>query len=491
MRFHIITFGCQMNVYDSGRLSSLLEKNGWEPTPKQADADFIFINTCSIREKAANRVISRLKEMGPLKKNNPRLVIAVGGCVAEQEGVDLIGKAPIVDLVIGPRRLSEIPLLLKHRVQGDPPVILSGDPPSFGKDEGALILGGEDNYPLYPSDSPKESPLSAFITIMEGCDNFCAYCVVPYLRGKERSRPSEDIIREALSLLAKGTREITLLGQNVNSYNPPLNPSSPLKSIKTLASPEGSGREPSGEDAFAALLREIAALPDLMRLRFTTSHPKDISPELIDLFGSLPKLSPHIHLPLQSGSNKILAAMGRRYDRERYLGIISKLRENSPGIAITTDLIVGFPGESLDNFEETLSILKEIRFDSIFSFKYSDRPGTKAIRLRGKVPEDEKGRRLDIIIKTQKEISREINQKLMGTTTEVLVDGLGKLPGQLSGRTGTFKIVNFPGPEELVGSLVPVLITETGPISLKGRLAHDAGDTDDSGEGSFRKSYSL
>jgi tRNA-2-methylthio-N6-dimethylallyladenosine synthase len=455
-----------MNVYDSGRLSALLRNAGWEEARETEEADFIFINTCSIREKAANRVLSRLTEMGPLKKKNPALIIAVGGCVAEQEGESLISKAPLVDLVVGPRRLSEIPLVLQTWKIGDPPVVLAGDPPNFEEGD-PLIWGGEKNYPLFPSGSSAKSPLSAFITIMEGCDNHCAYCVVPRLRGKERSRSKEDILREARSLLAKGTKEITLLGQNVNSFRP--------TSCRPTSCSKGAPPpiQDQQNDPFASLLVEIASLPGLIRLRFTTSHPKDISPKLISLFGSLPGLSPHIHLPLQSGSDKILSAMGRRYDRERYLKIVSALRESSPEIAVTTDLIVGFPGETEKDFMETMDAIKLIRFDSVFSFKYSDRPGTKALRLSQKVPETEKGRRLDELIKVQKEISREINLKLLGHTEEVLTLGQGRLPGQLSGRTGTFKIVNFQGPIALVGSLAPVLITETGPVSLKGRLAGD------------------
>jgi tRNA-2-methylthio-N6-dimethylallyladenosine synthase len=463
-----------MNVYDSGRLASLLAKEGWTEVNEPSYADFIFLNTCSIREKAANRVICRLKEMGPLKKKNPNLVIAVGGCVSEQEGESLIDKAPLVDLVIGPRRLSEIPLLLQTRALGDPPVVLIGDPPSFGEDGTPLFWGSQQNYPSFPEDSPDNSPLSAFVTIMEGCDNYCAYCVVPRLRGRERSRPKEDVVKETLSLLSKGTKEITLLGQNVNSYRPPIaSPTGELSLASHALNPHALNPGSLNPDAFASLLQDIASLPGLLRLRFTTSHPKDISEELISLFGSLPKLSPHIHLPLQSGSDKILSSMGRRYDRDRYLNIVSNLKKERPGIAVTTDLIVGFPGETEEDFLLTLDAMMLIRFDSAFSFKYSDRPGTKAITLKDKVPESEKGRRLNELIKVQKEISREINLCLLGKTEEVLITGQGRLPGQLTGRTGTFKIVNFQGPKTLIGSLAQVLITETGPVSLKGRLASE------------------
>ncbi|MDR2350608.1 MAG: tRNA (N6-isopentenyl adenosine(37)-C2)-methylthiotransferase MiaB [Deltaproteobacteria bacterium] len=471
--FFILTFGCQMNVYDSGRLRSLLVGNGWVEAASGEEARFIFLNTCSIREKAANRVIVRLRELGPLKKKNPGLIIAVGGCVAEQEGVDLLGKAPMVDLVVGPRRLSEIPPLLNSWKPGTGPLVLSGDPPENPLRPRDDAPFGE--YPVRPADSPERSPVSAFVTIMEGCDNHCAYCVVPRLRGRERSRSREDVLREVRALAAGGTREVTLLGQNVNSWG--------------SGGPASAPRRP---EPFPALLREAAEIPGVLRLRFTTSHPKDTSDELAELFGTLDKLCPHIHLPLQSGSDRVLSLMGRRYSRERYLSVAKALRAARPGIAITSDIIVGFPGETEEDFRKTMETLEESRFDSVFSFKYSDRPGTKAPSFPGKVPEEVKGRRLEELIKLQKKISLSVNAGLLGTDEEVLVEGPGREPSQLSGRTGTFKIVNFaipPGfpdedpkrpsesdpaadPAAVVppGSLVAVTVTGTGPVSLKGTL---------------------
>ncbi|MDR1313328.1 MAG: MiaB/RimO family radical SAM methylthiotransferase [Deltaproteobacteria bacterium] len=495
-RFHIVTFGCQMNVYDSGRLAALLESRGWAEAPSKEDADFIFLNTCSIREKAVQRVLARLRELKPLKKAKPGLVVAVGGCAAEQEGMDLVRQAPIVDIVTGPRRLSEIPSALEGFIPGGPPVVMGGDPPegenpvalsgapAGGFPEGGAHLG---EYPLSdggreaaradaagapealrgrrgngagkplilpPCEARGPAPLSAFVTIMEGCDNFCAYCVVPGLRGPERSRPPGDVMAEARSLVGRGAREITLLGQNVNSYRP-----------------AEAGRSERGGLAFVRLLEEAAAVPGLWRLRFTTSHPKDFPGELPRLFGTLPKLSPHIHLPLQAGSDRVLRMMGRKYTAAGYMEIVGSLRESAPGASITTDVIVGFPGETEEDFAMTLRIMEEASFDSIFSFKYSDRPGTRAAGMPDKVPEEVKSRRLTEAIALQRGISLKINRALEGTCQELLVTGAGREPGQLSGRTGTNKIVNFDGPSELAGTLARVRITRSGPVSLKGELA--------------------
>jgi tRNA-2-methylthio-N6-dimethylallyladenosine synthase len=436
-----------MNAYDSWRLATLLEKNGWQAAESRSQADFVFLNTCSIREKAALKVLAHLRELAPLKKQNPSLIVGVGGCVAEQEGIALYDKAPTVDLVVGPRRLAEIPYLLDSWDKDCSPIILAGDPPQ------EAVFNPQNVYPLYPQDDKTNSPLSAFITIMEGCNNFCAYCVVPYLRGREVSRPEADILAEAKSLLAKGTREITLLGQNVNSYDPD----------------PGAKASQSGSP-FSRLLARVAALEGLWRLRFTTSHPKDLDPSLTRLYGTLPKLMPHIHLPLQAGSDKVLSKMGRSYTKAHYLSLIDALRKSCPQIAITTDIIVGFPGETEEDFQETLAILESIQFDSIFSFKYSDRPNTKANNLPNKLPEEEKSRRLSLIIELQKEISRKLNMALIGSHQEVLVYGHGREPNQLAGRTGNFKIVHFPGQKELIGELVTVSITNSGPVTLKGEI---------------------
>ncbi|MDR1167240.1 MAG: MiaB/RimO family radical SAM methylthiotransferase [Deltaproteobacteria bacterium] len=476
--FHIITFGCQMNVYDSGRLQSLLEERGWAAAPTPDAADFIFLNTCSIREKAARRVLSRLRDLAPLKKKNPRLLVGVGGCVAEQEGANLIKLSPIVDLAIGPRRLAEIPALLDLG-PASYPIILAGDSPGLpGDSQDADLSGAPEAKLAAPAPfaaasaaSRKPAPLSAFLTIMEGCDNFCAYCVVPYVRGRETSRPRADILLEAQSLIQRGAREITLLGQNVNSYAPKLNP------------PAAPG------EAFASLLREASALPGLWRLRFTTSHPKDFPPRLSSLFATLPNLAPSLHLPLQAGSDRVLKAMGRHYAISDYFKILSALREARPDIAITTDIMTGFPGETEEDFQETLAALREARFDSIFSFKYSDRPGVRASSLPDKVPEEEKGRRLSLIIATQREIGQSINRALVGAAQEVLAEGPARLPGQLTGRAGNNKIVNFMGPASLIGSLVPVTIVGAGPNSLTGVLKSQEEPTPDAFPPAARASH--
>jgi tRNA-2-methylthio-N6-dimethylallyladenosine synthase len=546
-----------MNVYDSGRLAALLESRGWGPAPSGESADFIFLNTCSIREKAVQRVIARLRELAPLKRARPGLIIGVGGCVAEQEGLELVRKIPALDIVAGPRRLEEIPRALEAFAPGGPPIVMGGDPPevpgrwglapegwaAVDAPSGGLtdappaqlvvpslapgrairpsapqaavpaaagVIAAPDVIegagappaaaegtagppasaegsgappaaggvpepagaalpaPPYPALSPRGSrkplllapceaagpaPLSALVTVMEGCDNFCAYCVVPGLRGPERSRPPGDVLAETRSLVSRGAREITFLGQNVNSYSAPGLP--------------GGGR---GGAAFARILEEASGIPGLWRLRFTTSHPKDFPQELPRLMADLPALCPHIHLPLQAGSDRVLSLMGRRYTAAGYMGILEALRSRVPEAAVTTDIIVGFPGETEEDFAMTLRILEEASFDSIFSFKYSDRPGTRALSMPGKVPEEVKARRLEEVIRLQRGISLRINRALEGSVQEILVAGPGREPGQLSGRTGTFKIVNFQGTEALVGGLSRVRITGSGPVSLRGEI---------------------
>ncbi|MDR2422489.1 MAG: tRNA (N6-isopentenyl adenosine(37)-C2)-methylthiotransferase MiaB [Deltaproteobacteria bacterium] len=442
-RYTLTTFGCQMNVYDSGRLEGLLAERGWVKAQKADEADFIFFNACSIREKAAQRVISRLKEFKSLKKARPNLIVGVGGCLAEQEGANFLKKVPFLSLVAGPRRLTEIPALLDRLDPKGPAIILAGD-------------GAEPRPPAAPAS--QAAPLSSFVTVMEGCDNFCAYCVVPYLRGREKSREPGEILAEVEGLLARGCREIVLLGQNVNSYAP-------------KGSPAAGKASP-----FVDLLKRLAAYPELWRLRFTTSHPKDFPPELIELFGSLKTLAPSLHLPLQSGSDSVLKAMGRRYDRAQYLGLVKKLKKAAPLLALSTDVIVGFPGETEEDLADTLSALAEARFDSIYSFKYSDRPQTRALGLPNKIPEPEKARRLDLVQDLQRKITLEINQALVGQELEVLVTGPGRNLGQMSGRSGTNKIVNFIGPSSLYGQLARATIVEAYAASLLGRLATPAGE---------------
>ncbi|MDR1546443.1 MAG: tRNA (N6-isopentenyl adenosine(37)-C2)-methylthiotransferase MiaB [Deltaproteobacteria bacterium] len=446
--FHITTFGCQMNVYDSEKLSERLRRKGWKPAADREEADFVFFNTCSIREKAARRVIGGLQRLKPLKAKNPQMVLGVGGCVAEQEGRNLLAEIPWLNLVAGPGRLDEVADLLDGLTADMPPAVLAGRPETTEQSGLTPDVPAADA----PDHDETPAPLSAFLTIMQGCDNYCAYCVVPYLRGRETSRPSEEILREARDLVRRGAAEIVLLGQNVNSSGRP-------------------GRR-GGQD-FVALLKDVAAIEGLKRLRFTTSHPKDFSPELVELFGQLPPLCEHVHLPLQAGADAVLKAMGRRYDRARYLDLVARLRAACPEVALSTDLIVGFPGETEENFQETLTALEIVRFDSIYSFKYDDRPQTKASTLPDKVPEEEKARRLALVQELQKNLTLAKHRTLIGRTVEVLAERPARRPGQLAGRTRDNKIVNFEAPSELVGRLVRTTVVEAWPVSLIGRLAEE------------------
>lgn len=442
----LITFGCQMNEYDSGRLAELLSARGWTLTEVRGEADFIFFNTCSIREKAARRVLNHLEQIRYLKKDNPALIIGVGGCVAEQEGQALLDQAPWLDLVVGPQHLPTIPDLLddiragarRHAVTG------SGRRPAWSRENlDDLGCGPPEARP-----EVREGSLIDSVTIMQGCDNYCAYCVVPYVRGPELSRRPEDVLDEIKRMIDRGVQDVTLLGQNVNSY----------------------GRGLPGAPDFPGLLARVADT-GLKRLRFTTSHPKDFPPELVKLFGSLPPLCESLHLPVQSGSDAILKAMGRVYTREKYLRLVDDLRSACPGLALTTDIIVGFPGESEADFEETMSLIETVGFDAMFSFKYSDRPQTKSAGFDRKVPEEEKGRRLSHLQARQKEITLRKNREQEGQTLEVLVEKKSdRYPGQLTGRARNFKLIHFDGPESLIGRTVPVRVTEGWAASLRGVL---------------------
>ena len=425
-----------MNEYDSGRLGEMLAARGWQPAATKEEADFIFFNTCSVRAKAARRVLSHLEEMRALKKRKPSLIVAVGGCVAEQEGQALLDRAPWLDLVAGPQHLPLLPDLLEKMGEGGRRALTGpGRQPAWSRA----------NLEPLGAPAPRVPALTAGVTIMQGCDNYCAYCVVPYLRGPELSRPAGEILEETAALVAGGARDITLLGQNVNAYG--------------LA----------GGPGFPDLLKAVAAL-GVERLRFVTSHPKDFSPELIELFAVLPALGDSLHLPVQSGSEAVLKAMRRGYGREEYLGLVRALRRARPGLALSTDVIVGFPGETEADFEATLDLVETVGFDAMFSFKYSDRPGVAAAAFPDQVPEEEKARRLTLLQARQKAISLAKNEAHIGQVLEVLVERTSsRRPGQLTGRARNFKLVHFDGPPELIGRLTPVLITAAGPASLRGR----------------------
>ena len=434
-RVYIETYGCQMNEHDSERILRLLEKSSYLETKDAKEADFILINTCSVREKPEHKVYSALGRYKWLKENRGA-IIGVAGCVAQQEGDRLLDRVPYLDMVIGTHAIPMLPQLLqKIEVSGERICETSFD--QDGKYLGAIL-------PQKPLDKVK-----SYVTIMQGCDHFCSFCIVPYVRGREQSRSSREIIEEIKCLVEMGVNEVCLLGQNVNGY--------------------GKGVE--GELDFPELLHHIDEIDGIERIRFTTSHPKDLSEDLVGAFSKLPKLCEHIHLPFQSGSNKILKAMHRGYTRESYLEKIDRLKKVSPSIAITADAIVGFSGEEEKDFEETLNLMEKVRFDDLFSFKYSPRKGTRAAQFEGKVEEKVKQERLSILQEIQKGITLKKNQELEGRVEEILVEGQSKQSTQdVTGRTRSNKIVNFKGDLSLVGMLVPVQITKAYPHSLHGQI---------------------
>ena len=455
-KLYINTMGCQMNVYDSGQIQNRLAPMGYVPTDKLDEADLIIVNTCSIRDKAEQKAFSFLGRLAPLKKRNPGLIVGMGGCVAQQEGKRVLKRMPYVDLVFGTHAISRLPRIIE-RIQKTR----------------CRVVDIEISETISPHDfitGPfTQSDASAFVTIMRGCDNYCTYCIVPYVRGRESSRPMDDIIGEIRHLVSKGVREITLLGQNVNSYG--------LK--------EGFG-------SFSELLTQVNAVSGLERIRFTTSHPKDFSEELIQCFQKLGKLCRHIHLPVQSGSDRILKRMNRHYTRQLYVDKVTRLKRICPGIAVTSDIIVGFPGETDQDFEATLSLIKAIGFDGLFAFIYSDRPHAPAARLKDKVDEAVKKDRLQKVLACQENTTLRKNQALVGTVQEILVDGVNghktidsspdedsvPIPVglQWTGRTSTNKIVHFieevkyPSDNQmLTGQTLRIMIEEALPHCLLGR----------------------
>lgn len=427
-----------MNVNDSEQIAALLASAGYEATGQAQKADVIILNTCSIREKAAQKVYSRLGRFKDYKLENPDLIIGVGGCLAQQWGEKFFKKAPCLDIVFGTYSIQNVPELIK-RVQKSSRRITDtafGVEGRFGGRLSRTVTGRS----------------SAFVSIMQGCNNFCAYCVVPYLRGPEESREFADIVQEVENLAAQGVKEITLLGQNVNSYG---------QTLRIKAD-------------FASLLRAIAAVGGIERIRFTTSHPKDISPELIRCFEDVDILCEHIHLPVQSGSDKVLRDMNRRYTRADYLQKVSALRAACPDISITSDVIVGFPGETDADFAETIDLLDKIRFDNLFSFKYSEREGTAAAKFDNKVSERVKSARLKSLQLLQEQHTLVKNRSMLGKIWDVLVEKRSKgSAGEVMGRTRTNKIVNFAGGSELVGKTLPVIITHAYQHSLHGELLQE------------------
>jgi tRNA-2-methylthio-N6-dimethylallyladenosine synthase len=436
-KFHIKTFGCQMNEYDSDKMADLLRAcDGMEPTDHPDEADVILFNTCSIREKAEEKVFSDLGRVRPLKLANPDLLIGVGGCVASQEGAAILKRAPYVDVIFGPQTLHRLPQMLQaRRESGRPQVDISF--PEIEK---------FDHLPI-----PQTTSGTAYVSIMEGCSKYCTFCVVPYTRGEEVSRPLADVMRDVQVLLAQGVKEVMLLGQNVNAYR---------------------GASDDGDTVdFAFMLQALAGLDGLSRLRFTTSHPKDMTQRLIDVYATTPKLVSHLHLPVQSGSDRILAAMKRGHTVLEYKSIIRRVRAARPDICITSDFIVGFPGETEQDFEATMKLIDEIGFDNSFSYLYSPRPGTPAAELRDDTPHEVKAARLQ---RLQDRIAKQedgVAQAMLGTTQRALVEGVSKKDTQeLAARTDNNRVVNFSGAANLIGEFVNVNITQVVRHTLRGEL---------------------
>jgi tRNA-2-methylthio-N6-dimethylallyladenosine synthase len=436
---YIETFGCQMNVSDSDKIVALLKGVGYRHTNDYSQADLIILNTCSVRAKAEQKVYSRLGRYKGLKKRNRNLILGVGGCVAQQEGERLLAILPYLDIVFGTNNLHMLPELVRAAELGE-------------RIAQTALIADDKHLDLLPA-SGGDAGVSRFVTIMQGCDNFCSYCIVPHVRGREISRRSAEIINEIRKLADKGVREVTLLGQNVNSYG--------------LKSP--------GELDFAVLLRLVAEIPGIERIRFTTSHPRDISAPLIACFADLPKLCGHIHLPAQSGSDAVLARMNRGYTRREYLEKIHALQTARPGIQVTGDMIVGFPGESAEDFSQTLSLMENVLYADLFSFIYSVRPETKAAGFSDNISHQEKQERLDRLQFLQRAMTLERNKSFVGTRQMVLVEGVNKRGDQHFGRTSGNRVVNFTGNTSLVGSIVELTITRAFQNSLLGEIESAVG----------------
>jgi len=439
----IRTFGCQMNEYDSDKMADVLAgKDGAVRTDNPDEADIILFNTCSVREKAQEKVFHDLGRVRHLKQINPNLVIGVGGCVASQEGAAIVARAPYVDLVFGPQTLHRLPQMIAARR-------------ASGKAQVDISFPEIEKFDALPPASV--SGTSAFVSIMEGCSKYCSFCVVPYTRGEEVSRPYADVLAEIDGLVGIGVREVTLLGQNVNAYRGPMN--------------DGDD-EPAD---LALLIEAIAAMPGIERVRYTTSHPREMTQRLIDAYATTPKLVSHLHLPVQSGSDRILAAMKRGYTVLEFKSLVKKLRTARPDLSLSSDFIIGFPGETEDDFEKTMRLVEELNFDNSFSFVYSPRPGTPAAELADDTPQELKIQRLMRLQKTIEAQALKISQGMVGSTQRVLVEGHArKDAAELAGRTDNNRIVNFAGAERLIGHFVDVTITAALPHSLRGEVA-DAG----------------
>jgi tRNA-2-methylthio-N6-dimethylallyladenosine synthase len=437
-RLHMITWGCQMNVYDSGRMADVLAPVGYAPIDAPDQADMVILNTCHIRDKAAEKVFSELGRLRVMKlareAQGQRMIIAVAGCVAQAEGAEIVRRAPYVDIVLGPQTYHRLPELVAQASRSVGAVIDTDFP-------------AEDKFDHLPEQSAPQG-VTAFLTIQEGCDKFCSFCVVPYTRGAESSRPMDAITAEASRLVAQGAREITLLGQNVNAWH-------------------------GHAGGLAALIRKLADLPGLLRLRYTTSHPRDMDDGLIAAHGEIEKLAPFLHLPVQSGSDRILAAMNRKHTADDFRRIAEKLRAARPDIALSSDFIVGHPGETEADFQATMALIRDIGFASAFSFKYSPRPGTPAASAPSHIPEPEKDRRLQELQALLRDQQADFNRACVGQTLDVLVTGHGRHPGQIAGRSPYLQPVHLPGSPALIGTLQPMRIAAAHPNSLAATLTQE------------------
>ena len=437
-RLYISTFGCQMNEYDSSRMVDVLrESEGLELTDDPAAADVVLLNTCSVREKAQEKVFSHLGQWRLLKERKPGLVIGVGGCVASQEGEGLLGRAPFVDLVFGPQTIHRLPEMIAGLRRS-------------GRAQVDVSFPEIEKFDRMPE--PRAEGATAFVSIMEGCSKYCSFCVVPYTRGEEMSRPFGQVMAEVESLAAQGVREVMLLGQNVNAYRGPMD---------------------GGADCdLATLIRFVARVDGIERIRFTTSHPVEFTDALVEAYADVPKLASYLHLPVQSGSDRILALMKRGHTALEYKQKIRRLREARPGISLSSDFIVGFPGETDRDFEETMRLIEEVGFDQSFSFIYSRRPGTPAASLPDDVPHEVKQARLERLQARIDANAQAISRAMVGSVQRVLVERPAKKDArQLAGRTENNRWVNFDGPPSLINRFVDVVVTEAMPNSLRGRLA--------------------
>lgn len=432
-RYHIVTYGCQMNAHDSETIAGMLEQMGMTEAAAREDADFVLYNTCCVRENAERRALGNVGWLKELKKVKPELIVGVCGCMVQQDGMaqKLIKRYPFVDIAFGTHNLPELPGMFKKLLDSRERVV------SVLDTDGMIAEG----LPV-----KRAGGLMAYVTIMYGCDNFCSYCIVPYVRGRERSRLPEDILREVEQLKTDGVKEIMLLGQNVNSY-------------------AGGGID------FAELLRRVDDI-GIERVRFMTSHPKDLSDRLIDVMANSKHICHQLHLPVQHGSNRVLSAMNRCYTREHYLGVVKRLRDAMPDIGLTTDLIVGFPGETEEDFNQTIDLVRQVRYDSAYTFIYSPRQGTVAAEMPNQVDEETAKRRIHELIAVQEQITAETYAAQVGHVENVLCEGVSaRSERQITGRTQRGITVNFDGSADMVGSVVPVMITSAGHNTLKGKIA--------------------